>query len=100
MICTGCYRDVPDLVGPAEDLCPECFGVAAEDLVPSMLAAYEHGHGFHGSFWDDFAADFAEYIGESDESDEENDWDSLLADFEEELDPFDGPPSFRGKPRF
>jgi hypothetical protein len=36
MICSSCLRNVPDLIGPQHDLCPACFGVAAEDYVPSL----------------------------------------------------------------
>jgi hypothetical protein len=43
MLCPGCLRDVPDLVGPHEDLCPECFGIAADVVIPSLLSALEDG---------------------------------------------------------
>jgi hypothetical protein len=36
MICSSCLRDVPDLTGPRHDVCPTCYGVAAEDYFPSV----------------------------------------------------------------
>jgi hypothetical protein len=43
MLCPGCLRDVPHLVGPHEDLCPECFGIAADVVIPSLLSALDEG---------------------------------------------------------
>ena len=45
MLCPGCLRDVPDLVGPHEDLCPECFGIAADVVIPSLLNALDEEPG-------------------------------------------------------
>jgi hypothetical protein len=45
MLCPGCLRDVPDLVGPHEDLCPECFGIAADVVIPSLLSALDEEPG-------------------------------------------------------
>ena len=42
MHCPGCSRDVPDLIGPGRGLCPDCYGVIAEDLIPSLLADLGH----------------------------------------------------------
>ena len=39
MICSSCLRNVPDLIGPHCDLCPACYGIDAEDFVPSLHVA-------------------------------------------------------------
>ena len=90
MICPGCFRDVPDLIGPGTGLCPACYGVSAEELVPSHLAAH-HPAGLKWShaFFEVFAEDFAAFLCDLDEL--------------EDLDGIDAPaesPTFQGKPRF
>ncbi len=78
---------------PEESLCPECLGVAAEDLVPSLLHFQEHDQEPHGGFWAEFADDFAEYL-------EDSESEAFFSDIEGDLDLLDGAPSFQGKPRF
>jgi hypothetical protein len=36
-------KDVPDLIGPHGGLCPECYGIAAEELIPSLLKDWQSG---------------------------------------------------------
>jgi hypothetical protein len=93
MICSGCFREVPDLVGPHSDVCPECYGVAAEDLIPSLLSAEPVGGG--AALWEEFAEDLEAYLAC---------WESLEAiDQLESLEAPDcapGFPIFGGRPRF
>src|SRR5688572_25781048 len=119
MICPGCLRDVPDLVGPGEDLCPDCFGIDADVLYSSEIQPSGiHAWGIHP--WEE--AEEGEDLDELDETDEAEEWWRGLADpactasstsdeaWEEEarillerLDASDregGPPTFRGRPRF
>lgn len=37
MICPGCLREVAGLTGP-DDLCPECFRIATQELIPSLYS--------------------------------------------------------------
>ena len=98
MLCPGCWKDVPDLIGPDDGLCPECYGIAAEELIPSLLK---------------------DWVSGAEELDEEAPWESLdrLLGWDE-LDIFGGahlselswlwedqddnetPPPFLGRPRF
>lgn len=92
MICSCCYRDVPDLVGPEHEVCPQCYGVSADDFVPSAFAAAEPCVSSHSDFWKEFTSDFREYFEAA-----EAEGDSCLPD---ELEFDDEFPTFRGKPRF
>jgi hypothetical protein len=96
MFCFGCFRDVPDLVGPNEDLCPECHGISAEDFVPSLAAAGpQKAKAADDELIHRFAEDFADFLAELDDFED-------LDDAVDELDveePADFP-TFRGRPRF
>jgi hypothetical protein len=100
-------RDVPDLVGPGEDLCAECYGVAAEVMMPSLLKGWEEAE-------EDLERDLYEVIDEKiagffatgdalladlAEEEERNDA-SLFGDLMADFDHGEGLPTFHGKPRF
>ena len=100
MICPGCLRDVPDLIdGPEETLCPECLGISADELIPSLLeslAAIEEEEL-------ETSDDPAEVSGLSRHADDA--WEeeaSFLLERLDELEPIedDYPPMFGGRPRF
>lgn len=95
MICSGCYRDVPDLVDLDHDLCCECLGIDPEFLVPSLCPPAVALRGDSESFWDEFTAAFHAYVeassfeesaGLRDTPPEGLDWEDL--------------PTFDGSPRF
>jgi hypothetical protein len=96
MICPGCLRDVPDLIdGPEETLCPECLGISADDLIPSLLeslAAMEEE--------EELATESQGPSRNADDAWEEEA--SFLLDRLDELEPIedDYPPMFGGRPRF
>jgi len=90
MICLGCFREVPDLVGPDTDLCPECHGLSAEDFVPSLAAAWPlEATAEDDDFFRELAEDFAALLAELDDSDDFGDL-AGPANF----------PTFQGRPRF
>lgn len=66
MICSGCFREVPDLLGPGHDLCPECLGISSEDYLPAYHEQQFFGasglEASHGDLWTQFAEDFADYL--------------------------------------
>jgi len=91
MICSSCLRDVPDLTGPGHDVCPACYGVAADDYMPSLHDPWCSGDGEGADLhlaepW--YLEDLLSGI-EADLTGDLDDGDSLLE-----------PPSFGGRRRF
>jgi hypothetical protein len=103
MTCPHCLRDVPLLVGP-DAVCPDCYLVASEDLIPSLfggvvdegeeensvpdyvedcLSEIDSGYSPSGGGWPLESDDDFETSGAS-----ETPWDGAW------------PPTFGGRPRF
>jgi len=90
MICCGCLQNVPDLVGPEKDLCPECYGIVAEDLIPSLLAGWAERE---GKKHEAFLRDFSEGFLEADELEAPLEYSARAGNTE-------AAPTFQGRPRF
>ena len=100
MICPGCFRDVPDLVdGPEETLCPECLGISADELIPSLLESLAAIEEEEIRAHDDLGEVSALSRHVDDAWEEEA---QFLLDRLDELEPIedDYPPMFQGRPRF
>jgi hypothetical protein len=83
-------QDVPDLVGPENDLCLECYGTVAEDFIPSLLAGWAEREGKkHEAFLREFSEEFLE----EDELEAPNKYSACAGDTEVA-------PTFQGRPRF
>jgi hypothetical protein len=90
MICLGCLKDVPDLVGPEESLCPDCYGLVSEDLIPSLLAGWAESEGAkHEAFLQEFSEDFLE----TEELEDPCEYSACAGNL-------DAAPTFQGRPRF
>ena len=100
MICPGCLRDVPDLIdGPEETLCPECLGISADELIPSLLeslAAIEEEE-LAPDDPGDLSGNLARHPDDAWEEEAQ-----FLLERLDELEPIedDYPPMFGGRPRF
>ena len=90
MICCSCLQNVPDLVGPEKDLCPECYGFVAEDLIPSLLKGLAESE---GEEHDAFLQEFPEELLDADDLEGPPGYSPCEGDTEVV-------PTFQGRPRF